>query len=384
MRITRTLSQTSSNEPLTNRSILALAEIIDSTGGGLWLTRNGAHYDQVAEVELGWLENSTVRSTDFLISYLSTNQIVDFANLPSGLDTSKLPPWLARRGKVRLVVPLELHGELIGFIALKEFRVEMDLNWEDYDLLKAAGQQAASYLAQMIASDALSEAKQFSAFNQGSAFVVHDIKTVNSQLALLVKNASKFKNNQSFVEDMIRTADHAVKKMNFLLEHFKQSKRDDGVVSDSIDLTELIKNVIEYQSTKHPVPKLTCDDCEMHVVGNRSDLQAALGHIIQNAQEATTDDGKVDVYLVKNDTHANVLVSDSGTGMTQEFIQTRLFKPFETTKGLTGMGIGVFQARETLRKLGGDIEVRSNVGEGSEFTVSIPLAQNKLSKAADV
>ncbi len=68
-----------------------------------------------------------------------------------------------------------------------------------------------------------------------------------------------------------------------------------------------------------------------------------------------------------------ISVSDTGSGMTPQFIRDRLFRPFDSTKGVQGMGIGAYQVREFARKLGGDIEVRSEVGYGTTVTMSIPL-----------
>ena len=67
-----------------------------------------------------------------------------------------------------------------------------------------------------------------------------------------------------------------------------------------------------------------------------------------------------------------VEIEDSGSGMDDDFIRHRLFKPFDSTKGLTGMGIGVFESRDYIRSLGGDINVSSKPGEGSLFRVMIP------------
>jgi signal transduction histidine kinase len=67
-----------------------------------------------------------------------------------------------------------------------------------------------------------------------------------------------------------------------------------------------------------------------------------------------------------------VIISDNGEGMSSEFIKTRLFKPFDTTKGNAGMGIGAHDAKAFLEKIGGQLLVESCVNEGSTFTMYIP------------
>nr|MDJ0879834.1 ATP-binding protein [Halieaceae bacterium] len=96
-------------------------------------------------------------------------------------------------------------------------------------------------------------------------------------------------------------------------------------------------------------------------------------HIIQNAQEACTKDGTVEVLLeCREDSTAVVSVKDNGAGMDEDFVRERLFRPFDSTKGLTGMGVGAFESREYIRSLGGDIEVTSTPGAGSLFRIVIP------------
>jgi signal transduction histidine kinase len=64
--------------------------------------------------------------------------------------------------------------------------------------------------------------------------------------------------------------------------------------------------------------------------------------------------------------------------MDESFIRERLFKPFDTTKSGQGMGIGVFQTREYIQNLGGEITVESTPGEGTTFTISIPSVAEQI------
>ena len=96
---------------------------------------------------------------------------------------------------------------------------------------------------------------------------------------------------------------------------------------------------------------------------------------MQNAQEATPAEGRVDVMVRRNGEQAVLEVRDTGCGMDAEFIRLRLFRPFDTTKGNAGMGIGVFESREVIRGLGGEISVESIPGSGTVFTVTLPLSK---------
>lgn len=374
LRISKTLSQTSSDESLPERAIRAISEIVDSPGGGLWLTTNGQHYDQVAQREFGWIDHNSITKDSELISFLENQKwIIDLESD----DTHKLnlPEWMLSITAAWLVIPLVSEDRLLGFVILKKSRLNSRLNWEDLDLLKTAARQTSSYLRQMIVSDALSEARQFTAFNQMSAFVVHDIKTLNSQLSLMVSNSARHKTNPAFIEDMIKTTEHAVNKMNILLQHFKSSSTGESGALQTVDVVQLIKNVINSKKQLKPEPQLHISNAAgVYVTCNPNELFSAIGHIVQNAQDATPDSGEITVTLGTENNICAIRVADNGTGMTQDFIKTKLFRPFESTKGLSGMGIGAYQCRETLRALGGDLKVLSQPGVGTEFIITIPLS----------
>jgi len=114
-------------------------------------------------------------------------------------------------------------------------------------------------------------------------------------------------------------------------------------------------------------------DTKLVINTDAAKLGMVMEHMIQNAQEATDDSGKVELVLEKHDNHIEIKITDNGSGMDELFIKDRLFKPFDTTKGNAGMGIGVYESREVINELGGRIFVESVVGEGTTFTIKLPL-----------
>jgi signal transduction histidine kinase len=108
------------------------------------------------------------------------------------------------------------------------------------------------------------------------------------------------------------------------------------------------------------------------VLANWARLERVLGHLIQNAVEATPRHGSVAVRLLRAGESALIELSDTGQGMSEQFIRERLFKPFESTKA-AGMGIGVFESREYIREVGGELAVSSEAGRGTTFRVLLPL-----------
>jgi putative PEP-CTERM system histidine kinase len=272
-----------------------------------------------------------------------------------------------------LVVPLIIHEHLLGFVVLARSPAQRSFNWEDSDLIKTAGRQAAVHLAQLEASQALAEARQFEACNRLTTYVMHDLKNLIAQLSLVVTNAAKHKANPRFMEDAINTVDNSVQKMTRLLAHL-QSDTLQPQEAEDVELCALLSDVVRTMSNGWPVPSLDCQAEGIPLSANRDRFAAIIGHLIRNAQDATADDGRIIVRLFRRDERAIVEVQDTGTGMDSEFIKNRLFRPFDSTKGKSGMGIGVYEARDYVHKLGGDIEVISRVGEGTTFRIHLPIS----------
>jgi putative PEP-CTERM system histidine kinase len=254
-------------------------------------------------------------------------------------------------------------------------RSERSFNWEDSDLLKTAGRQAAVHLAQIGAMEALSQARQFESFNRFSAFVVHDVKNVVAQLSLMLKNAEKHKNNPAFQEDMLATVGHATQKMTRMLSQLRAGYQT-AQGAALVNLAELLASVVADKRQYRPAPTFAHAGGDVWVLAERERLARVLGHLVQNAIEATTDTGVVVVSLETDDGRAMIEVRDSGKGMDDAFIRNQLFRPFASTKS-AGMGIGAYECREYVRELKGDIRVESRVDEGTTFTVSLPAHARK-------
>jgi len=111
--------------------------------------------------------------------------------------------------------------------------------------------------------------------------------------------------------------------------------------------------------------------------GHEERLERVIGHVVQNALDATDSQGRVWLKVDRSGGQARVVVGDTGHGMSQEFIRDRLFKPFQTTKK-AGMGIGAYESFQYVQELGGAIDVKSEPGKGTEVTLLLPLfeAQN--------
>lgn len=383
LRFTHTLSAGEPGEKLHERSLQAVAELVDSPAAALWLEKNGM-FQQVAQWNLPAvtvLEPAQEGLPTFLSSRQWVINLKEYARDPDIYGDLRLPDWLTLLPRAWLIAPLILHEQLMGFIVLADARSPREFNWEDSDLLKTAGRQVAVYLAQLQANEALVEARQFESFNRLSTYVVHDLKNVVAQLSLLLSNARKHSHKPEFQQDMLSTVDNATQRMLRLLGQLRtgyQSARQ----PEALELSQLLETVVREKRDLRAGLSLSTDGSPAWVIADKERLARVLGHLVQNAIEATSESGSVELHLKTIKSEAVLQVVDNGKGMDAVFIREKLFRPFMTTKS-SGMGIGAYECREYVQELRGSIEVTSAPGAGATFTVSLPLREARATPPAD-
>ncbi|MDH5425412.1 MAG: PEP-CTERM system histidine kinase PrsK [Gammaproteobacteria bacterium] len=374
--MTKALFIQNQDDKLAYRALRQISSMVNSTGGGIWLKNEGGIYIYTEDYHANWAHlQPNIDEQDFLLYLREKNWII---NIDEYKEDNKhypglvLPNTILSLSNAWLILPLNIQTSLVGFITLSHSHANIEFNWEDYDILKISGHQAASALAQMLDSEALANSRQFEAYNQMSAFVIHDIKTVVSQLSLLGKNAKQHKNNPAFIDDMISTTEHSVSKMQSLLKQLKRETAKNE--THELDLEKLLLSLIQEHNNNKPVPKITQFPSNRLIINvSQEQILSAITHIIKNAQEATSDDGYINIAVEKKNHTVLINIIDNGCGMDQSFIKNSLFKPFSSTKGLSGMGIGVYQCRQYIRAAEGDISVESHLGQGTTFTITLPI-----------
>jgi putative PEP-CTERM system histidine kinase len=370
LRFTRTLATENSPQGVQERCIQAIADLVESPAGTLWLRQENDGFRPAARWNMAPIE-TVEPGRSSLPSFLErTGWVVnleEYAASPARYQDLVVPEWLVSIPSAWLIVPLVSGSELVGFVVLARPRAAIQVNWEVLDLLKTASRQAASYLGHIQATSALLETRKFDAFNKMSAFVVHDLKNLVAQLSLMLKNAERHRDNLEFQRDMLLTVQHVLDRMNRMLLQLRAG----ATTAESPRMTDLEAVVRHVATTKHG-SRLALDLTPgISALGHEESLRRVIGHLVQNALDATTVSGDVCVTLRQDEHFAIVEVSDTGVGMTPEFVRDRLFKPFESSKP-SGMGIGVYECKRYVSSLGGQVQIDSAPNEGTRVRVLLP------------
>lgn len=380
LRFTETLGRVGADAaPLGERVIRAFADIVDAPAGLLLVAGDTGHIELAAAwnwpdpfVADGDVDSDRV----FWTSLEANGRIVelDAHRQARGFERDRdlvVPEWMIRDADAWAAVPLLHHGRLVGIVLLAGPEYRRALDWEDFDLLRTAGRQAASSLAEAHGQQALSNAQRFEEFNRRFAFILHDIKNLVSQLSLLSRNAERHADNAEFRADMVATLKSSVGKMNDLLARLAPHGALRNERATPVALDDLLDEVVGAKRRDHRIE--LASDGGLVALADPLQLEQALGHLLQNAIDASPADQPVLVRARRLGSWVVIEIIDCGCGMDSDFVRNRLFQPFASTKQ-DGFGVGAFEARALIAAMGGRLSVDSRPGRGSRFTVRLTAA----------
>jgi putative PEP-CTERM system histidine kinase len=359
--------------------IRAMAQIVGSPAGALWILDEGDSAFKMAGAFETDASLPDLALTEPVASFIEQQgwivDIDEYRDQPDRYGDLELPEWLVVDRKQWLLVPLVAHQKLIGLILLMRPPSALKLNYEDRDLLKVVGSHIAVHLAQEKSDSLLTEARQFEAYNRLTAFLMHDLNNLIAQQSLIVANAEKHRRNPEFVDDAIQTIANSVERMKRVMDQLRRGGSDRG--QRAIRLGDVLTAVVDRCADSRPVPDVSSPGPNIRVTVKRDQFVMVLAHLVRNAQDATAADGSVRIHAEQDGGQVRIVIEDTGAGMTPEFIRNRLFRPFDSTKGTEGMGIGAYQARELARSLGGELQVESELGEGTRVTMILPTGDKE-------
>jgi putative PEP-CTERM system histidine kinase len=379
MRFTDTLGKPGGDAmPLDMRVVQAVADITESPGGALLIPDESGGL--TPSVRWNWPSADLPQHAGdmaLVAHFERTGRIIEFDALRSeggdiDNEAALMPEWIMAERSAWAAVPLVHFSRLVGVVLLERPRVDRTLDWEDFDLLRVAGRQVASYLAEARGQEALNDARRFDEFNRRFAFIMHDIKNLVSQLSLVARNAEKHAGNPDFQADMVATLKSSVGKMNDLLARLSQHNKGKSEEPRATSLKSIAEAVAAAKRVQHPVH---VDGRDVIALADAPRLEQTLAHLVQNAIDASPPGEPIWMRVERRGLEAVIEVLDHGSGMSPEFLRNRLFKPFASTKE-GGFGIGAYEARSLIAAMGGRLEVESREGEGTRFSVVLPVTES--------
>lgn len=364
------------NESVYQRALQGFMSSVDYDQGAL-LKLNGHSLEVLTEKNMQLKGHSLQVCQSLILPYIQQkNWLIDmreYINSVQNYPGLIIPYNTALTIDYQAVIPVFEGETLWGLAILNNTQDPIHFNWEIRDYMKVVSMQLGSFISQFEANRSLTENAQFAAFNRTSAFVVHDLKNVLAQIRLILRNAEKHKHNPEFIEDTFETLTHTDSRMQKMLDQL-MSKQSEEKLQQQFSVADLINKQVlpKTQKLKPEIEFIATSDFEYTLDSDR--FASILFHLIDNAQHATEDSGKVKVSVSKQNGFGLIEVEDTGSGMTEEFVAHKLFAPFITTKGNAGMGIGAYDAKQFIESLNGKLTVTSTINVGSKFVILLPLS----------
>lgn len=368
LRCVEVLSAADDRAPAEHRAIRAIADAVDSPAGVLLRRDPG-------EPGLRWAGSWNLPSEHldlpeghpFLALLDADGEVL---TLDAG--SPALRPLGLAYGPLWLAVPLP-HGRegLSGAVLLAPPRAPFTLDREVRALLRTLGQEVAMFLAERRAAERLVDGRRLQDYAKRFAFVAHDVKTVSSQLSLLLANAEDNLADPEFQHDMLLTVRASAARIDALILRLGQPgdvPREAGAGEEAVAPLERLRAIA---AAKPYAVRVEGEEPGPLAAIAPARFDTALGHLMNNAAEASPPGEPVRVRVLTEGQRVAVDVTDRGPGMTPEFIRDELFRPLSTSKR-GGSGIGAWQARELLREAGGDLLVTSRPGAGTTMRILLP------------
>ena len=382
---TRTTSVTQARD-LCNIVVKMVSETLEILSVSIWLVDEKQERlafggstvftdEQVAELPLfgqgskGLIRAMTDQKMPVDLAGTEDNWAVELKKIYAFKDT--------KESRIRYCVPLNAAGQLIGVMTLSEKVFYEPLSFEESELVRNIADQTASGLLNLRLSEQLRQAKELEAFQSMSAFFMHDLKNLASKLSLVTQNLPVYMDNPEFRADALRTISQSVAKINAMSGRLSLLSQKLELVFKETSIGELVTSAVADVKNFNEVTVSVDLDTVPSLSIDREQIRKVIENLLLNAQYALGHGGEITVSTSRRDNWVVISVRDNGRGISREFIEKSLFRPFQTTKK-QGMGIGLYHCKTIVEAHGGRIEVESEEGKGTAFKVLLPVAQGRI------
>ena len=235
----------------------------------------------------------------------------------------------------------------------------------------------------------LLQSEKLGALAEMASGVAHDFNNAlaailgNTQLLLYTAQDEELKETLRTIEKVAKDSSQTVRRLQDFTRkrvHQELFRVDvNSIIKDSIEITKP-KWKDEAQSRGVPIEIVSNFEEIPSVSGNDSELRGVFTNMILNAIEAMPEGGKIEISTIKKKKDVIIQISDTGVGIAEE-VKKKIFEPFFTTKPFTNTGLGLSMSYGIIKRFGGEIEVVSELGYGTTFTIILPAGEVEKDEA---
>jgi putative PEP-CTERM system histidine kinase len=350
----------------------AVVETVGATGAALYLSDAGEGGLRAAAAVGTGYPAPTLAGDHTLIAWLLARRT------PLVLENGSTAAWHASTGSRAFaegsaIVPLRWREELVGVLVIGGERSGDRYTSDDLELMEAVGEQAAGVIVTARLSESRARSREFEAFHGFTSFVVHDLKNSITALSMLSENALKNFDDREFQRDAFNTVAQTVDRMKSLLGRLREAPAPARLRRESVDLAALAREAASPVVRSDRI-RLVTELAPLLISADGEALSKVIQNLVTNAVQSIEGSGTVVLRTYAEDGRAVVAITDTGCGMSEEFVRTSLFAPSSSTKK-GGWGIGLYHVKGLVEAHGGTIDVSSTQGAGTTFSVRLPIGR---------
>lgn len=271
-----------------------------------------------------------------------------------------------------LCFPIHIHGQLMAFIALGKQLHGDPYGVDDCDLLRVIAHQVGTLLSHADLAEERRVSVELDAVHRFSIFCLHDLKNLAARLSLVAQNADRHGEDPDFQASAMRTVRDTAQKMTALMSKLSLKSSRPLMIGapESVDLSTLLDGIVAPLQGDAVRWHLDCGNVPP-VMAVREQIYQVLLNIVLNAKQAIHAQGDVWITLSASPETVTLIVADSGCGISEERLDS-MFRPARSSRP-GGLGIGLYQCKQIIEAHRGTIQIRSDVGQGTQVRIDLPL-----------
>ena len=341
----------------------------------IWAGSEDVGFELVVPDSVADKESCRLPGNDPVLRHLRLQPHLDLAS-STETESNKFNACIASLPPPRpiLFAPLIADGQLVGCIALGPEYTGGRYGQDDFDLLTAIGSQAASALIAVRLTEETACLRERRAMHNISAFLLHDVKNAASILSLVYVNAQEHMDDPEFRKDMLTAIGDALQRMDKVQASLGMLRDRVESVWQEVALCHFLEELLARFGRRLPGLEISLD-CPQKIT-LRTDthlLETVFENLFLNAYEAGNGSSQVQITVISTDEGITLTVANSGPCISEHLLPDQLFQRFVSDKP-GGSGIGLWQARLVLQRLGATIAADNPVAGGARFTIHLPTS----------
>ena len=376
LQVTEAFEKAADREAIMDRLLDVLIKTFATTAVSIWSFREAdRRFFQIRSMTAD-REPVPVEMSHPVITQLMKKDeavFIDEGSVIRRVGVGARPDPIAASGAA-LCFPIRAQGRLMAFMALGKQLHGEAYGTDDCDLLRGISHHVGTLLSHARLAEERQASAELEALHRFSVFCLHDLKNLAARLSLVAQNAEQHGRDPSFQESAMRTVTDTAKKMTALMSKLslKSLRPPLAGASEVVEISALMDEIVAPMREGAAVRFYISGGPVAPIIAVREQIHQVLLNVVLNARQAIGQNGQISVAFAQLNGSVVVTVDDTGQGIASDMLEN-VFRPSQTSRR-GGLGIGLYQCKQIVEAHQGTIQIRSEVGKGTQVRIELPLS----------